>query len=77
MPTPLSEQEIQHALTELPGWTWSEDRLKKGFVFGSFREAVSFIVRLAFSAEELNTTRNCTTSITTYKSPSPPTTPAT
>jgi 4a-hydroxytetrahydrobiopterin dehydratase len=54
MAKPLSQEEIQQALAELPGWSWSDDKLKKTFTFGGFREAVGFIVRLAFSAEEMN-----------------------
>ncbi len=49
--TPLSVSEIEEALTGLPGWTFSNDALKKTFTFGSFQEAVSFIVRMAFKAE--------------------------
>ena len=51
---PLSAQHIEEALTELPGWVWDNDRLEKRFEFSSFREAVSFIVRLSFEAESLN-----------------------
>jgi len=36
----------------LPGWSFEDDSLVKAFQFGSFREAVSFIVRLAFEAEQ-------------------------
>ena len=50
----LTTQQIQEALAELPGWRHEEDKLKKTFRFQDFREAVSFIVRMAFSAEELN-----------------------
>lgn len=51
---PLSREAIEAALTDLPGWTYAEDRLQKTYTFGSFREAVSFIVRIAFEAEQLN-----------------------
>ena len=51
---PLTPQQIDEALGGLDGWSFDDDRLTKTFSFGSFREAVSFIVRLAFSAEELN-----------------------
>jgi 4a-hydroxytetrahydrobiopterin dehydratase len=38
----------------LPGWTRDGDALAKDFKFGSFREAMSFILRVGFEAEELN-----------------------
>ena len=52
--TPLTQDEIEAALSELPGWRHEEDKLKKTFRFQNFREAVSFIVRMSFSAEEHN-----------------------
>lgn len=51
---PLSESDIQDALSELEGWSHEDDRLKKTFEFSDFRAAISFIVRLAFYAEEMN-----------------------
>ena len=50
--TPLTHEEIEAALAGLPGWRHEEDKLKKTFRFQDFREAVSFIVRLAFDAEK-------------------------
>lgn len=52
--TPLSQEEIDRVLKELDGWRFSNDRLEKSFEFEDFRSAVSFIMRLAFEAEELN-----------------------
>jgi 4a-hydroxytetrahydrobiopterin dehydratase len=52
--TPLSTEQINDALSNLPGWTFEDDSIAKTYEFGSFREAVSFIVRLAFEAEERN-----------------------
>ena len=52
--TPLPKQDIERALSELDGWTFEEDQLRKSFTFDDFRSAVGFIVRLAFEAEELN-----------------------
>ena len=51
---PLSNSEIETSLGRLDGWSFDADSLKKTFEFSSFREAVSFIVRVAFEAEELN-----------------------
>jgi 4a-hydroxytetrahydrobiopterin dehydratase len=50
---PLSDAEIEDALSELDGWTYADDKLKKTFEFSNFREAISFIMRLSFYAEEM------------------------
>jgi 4a-hydroxytetrahydrobiopterin dehydratase len=47
----LSPAEAQQRLEALEGWTLDGESIRKEFVFGSFREAVSFTVRLAFEAE--------------------------
>ncbi|MDX1547347.1 MAG: 4a-hydroxytetrahydrobiopterin dehydratase [Rhodothermales bacterium] len=52
--TPLTPEEIDDALGSLPGWRLEDDQLKKTFELENFRAAVSFIVRLAFHAEELD-----------------------
>lgn len=53
--TPLSKDEIEQTLSDrLPGWTYAEDKLQKTFEFSNFREAISFIVRMSFIAEEMN-----------------------
>lgn len=49
--TPLTQNEIDAALRELPGWTLERDALARTFHFGSFREAMSFMVRVGFEAE--------------------------
>lgn len=54
MSKPLTPEEIAHACARLAGWKWEQDALKKTFKFGSFREAMSFMTRVAFEAEELN-----------------------
>jgi 4a-hydroxytetrahydrobiopterin dehydratase len=51
MATPLSAAEIQQELGALPGWTHEGDVLLKTFTFGSFREAFSFMTRVALEAE--------------------------
>lgn len=50
----MNHDEIRAALAALPGWSFEDDSLVKTFRFGSFREAISFIVRLSFEAEERN-----------------------
>lgn len=51
---PLSDDILQQTLSGLEGWTHEDDKLKKTFEREDFRDAVSFIVRLAFYAEEMN-----------------------
>jgi len=52
MAKPLSNDEINTALSELGGWSHEEDKLKKEFSFDNFRDAMAFITRIAFEAEE-------------------------
>jgi len=54
MAVPLRAAEIQQALAQLPGWTHEGDALVKTFTFGGFREAFSFMTRVAFEAEALD-----------------------
>lgn len=54
MNPPLSAEEIQRACASLPGWAFERDALAKTFQFRSFREAIGFMVRAGFEAEELN-----------------------
>jgi len=54
MSKPLTAEEITDACRELEGWTFENDTLTKAFKFGSFREALSFMIRVGFEAEELN-----------------------
>jgi 4a-hydroxytetrahydrobiopterin dehydratase len=54
MPQPLTPEQIDAALADLPGWTRMSDTLAKEFKFGGFREAVSFMVRVSFEAEAMD-----------------------
>lgn len=54
MTKPLTPDEITAACAKLTGWSFERDALTKTFKFGSFREAMSFMTRVAFEAEELN-----------------------
>lgn len=54
MAEPLNEQQVRDALAELPGWVHAGDAITKTYTFSHFREAVSFMVRIAFSAEAAN-----------------------
>jgi 4a-hydroxytetrahydrobiopterin dehydratase len=48
----LTAAEAQARLGQLKDWMLEGGAIRKQFVFGSFPEAVSFTVRLAFEAEE-------------------------
>lgn len=50
--TKLSTADADARMKELKGWTRDGDAIRRQFTFGSFREAISFVVRLAFEAEE-------------------------
>jgi 4a-hydroxytetrahydrobiopterin dehydratase len=52
--SPLSSSELEQRLADLRHWRRDGDALVKDFEFGSFREAVSFMMRVAFEAEALN-----------------------
>ncbi|SMO43738.1 4a-hydroxytetrahydrobiopterin dehydratase [Fodinibius sediminis] len=52
MAEPLSTDEIDQQLNELPGWEYKDDKLTKEFSFDNFRDAMSFITRLSYEAEE-------------------------
>lgn len=54
MDSPLTPAQIQDALGSLEGWKIERDALTRTLEFGSFREAMSFMVRAAFEAEALN-----------------------
>lgn len=47
----LSDPQIATALEALEGWSRSGEAVHKVFAFGSFADAIAFVVRLAFEAE--------------------------
>ena len=51
---PLTQSELDVALSDLEGWTVSDNKLTKVFEFKDFRDAITFLVRLAFDVEEMN-----------------------
>lgn len=51
---PLDKQQVAEALERLPEWSYTDDCLVRTYKFSSFREAVSFLVRVAFEAEDMN-----------------------
>jgi len=52
MSEPLQESDIESGLVDLQGWRYEEDHLKKSFAFSNFRDAMAFIVRLSYEAEQ-------------------------
>ena len=50
---PLTKAEITDALRGLTGWTFNRNALAKEFKCGSFKEALSFMVRVGFEAEAM------------------------
>jgi 4a-hydroxytetrahydrobiopterin dehydratase len=51
---PLTQAQINAALPALAGWQLDRDALAKEFKFGSFKEAMSFMVRVGFEAEAMD-----------------------
>ena len=54
MPSPLTPADLTAALAALPGWALTGDALAKEFKFGSFREAMAFMVRVSYEAEAMD-----------------------
>jgi len=50
----LSEQKIESALQELEGWKLENGCITKSFTFNDFKDAFSFMTRIAFEAEAQN-----------------------
>jgi len=54
MNNPMNKEEICERLEAMSGWAWETDRLLKTYDFKNFREAMSFLLRLSYEAEEQN-----------------------
>ena len=54
MRTKLSDLEIQRALGRLSGWARRGDTLTKTFTFATFADGISFVNRVAKSADASN-----------------------
>ena len=48
----LESAQIQNELKHLDGWSVEDGKLTKKFTLSDFREAMAFMVRIAFEAEE-------------------------
>jgi 4a-hydroxytetrahydrobiopterin dehydratase len=47
----MAEQDVRARLAEVPGWDLSDKTLVRKLSLPSFRDAVAFVVKLAFVAE--------------------------
>jgi 4a-hydroxytetrahydrobiopterin dehydratase len=54
MNEPLTDNQIQKAISSLPGWEFADNTISKTYRFGSFTEAISFITEMAFACERAN-----------------------
>lgn len=52
MAEPLSGDKIAEELQGLSGWEHDENKIKKEFSFDDFRDAMTFLNRIAFEAED-------------------------
>lgn len=50
----LDQMEIDEALVELPGWAMEGGKLSKAFKFGSFAEAIGWMVSVAVFADRID-----------------------
>lgn len=50
----LTDDEVRDALGGLAGWEHAGGELRRQLGFGDFREAVAFVVRVAFEAEAVD-----------------------
>jgi 4a-hydroxytetrahydrobiopterin dehydratase len=48
---PLSRQQAQVMLSEIPDWTLNDNSIEKTFQFRDFKEAIDFVNKVAESAE--------------------------
>ena len=48
----LSDTDVQQALAGLPGWERAGDEIAKTFECASFPDAIAFVVRIGFFAEQ-------------------------
>jgi|TARA_B110000444_G_C18388879_1_gene388326 4a-hydroxytetrahydrobiopterin dehydratase len=48
----INNDEIKKKLSDLSDWTFIQDQLRKSYIFKNFREAMSFIIRISYEAEQ-------------------------
>lgn len=54
MPERLDDQAVSDRLAGLPGWSREGDEIRKEFARAGFPDAVAFVVRIGFLAEQAN-----------------------
>ena len=54
MINPMNEVQITESLKGLRGWTFEDNKLHKIYKFNDFPEAMAFLVRLSYEAENRN-----------------------
>ena len=54
MNNPINEVQNTESLKGLPGWTFEDNKLHKIYKFNDFPEAMAFLVRLSYEAENRN-----------------------
>jgi 4a-hydroxytetrahydrobiopterin dehydratase len=47
----LDERQVREAMGGVPGWTLEGNAIRRQFTLGSFVDAIAFVTRLAFDAE--------------------------
>jgi len=52
--TPLDHAAVDAAIAEIGGWERAGDTIARKYRFTDFREAIGFVVRVAFEAESLD-----------------------
>jgi len=50
----LNKHELEVASKEFKSWELNENELRKTFTFKSFRDAITFITRISFDADEMD-----------------------
>jgi 4a-hydroxytetrahydrobiopterin dehydratase len=50
----LSDRDLEDALRQLPGWAVEEGKMSKEFKFGSFAEAIGWMVSVAIYADRID-----------------------
>lgn len=50
----LEQAEVEAALAELPGWQVKEGKLHKAYKFGSFAQAIGWMVSAAIEADKMD-----------------------
>lgn len=50
----LSSEAVQEALTQLPGWDVQDGKLHKQFKFGSFAQALGWMVAVGVQADKMD-----------------------